>query len=159
MAALVLALAMALFGGLFSRRLALDRGYPSGALAFMRDHHLHGRVLAEFGWGEYLIWHSAPADKVFIDGRYDTVYPLSVIREYLDFYFDQPGGVAMLHAHPHDFVLVGPQAPARRLMQQRADWKLVYHDETALLFARSNAPAATIPGLPQTAATGLGGFP
>ena len=88
--------AMALGGGLFSRGLASDRAYPSAALAFMNAHGLHGNVLSEFGWGEYLIWHTAPEDKVFIDGRYDTVYPFKVIRDYLEFYFDQPGASAVL---------------------------------------------------------------
>ena len=110
---------MAIGGGLFSRRLAPDRGYPSAALAFMDAHGLHGNVLDDFGWGEYLIWHAAPADKVFIDGRYDTVYPLKVILDYLDFYFDQPGAGAVLDSYPHDFVLIGPRAPARRLMERR----------------------------------------
>jgi hypothetical protein len=59
---------MALDGGLFSTRLAPDRAYPAAALAFMNERSLHGKVLGEFGWGEYLIWHAAPQDKIFIDG-------------------------------------------------------------------------------------------
>ena len=95
----------------------------------MNAHGLHGNVLGEFGWGEYLIWHAAPADKVFIDGRYDTVYPFKVIGDYLEFYFDQPGAGAVLDSYPHDFVLIGPHAPARRLMERRRDWKLLYRDD------------------------------
>ena len=53
---------------------------------------------ASCGWGEYLIWHTAPEDKVFIDGRYDTVYPFKVIGDYLEFYFDQPGASAVLES-------------------------------------------------------------
>jgi hypothetical protein len=158
-AALAVALSMALRGGLLSSGLVPDRGYPAGALAFMRQHHLHGNVLAEFGWGDYLIWYGAPSNKVFIDGRYDTVYPFSLIREYLEFYFDQPDGVATLYAHRHDFVLVGAQAPASSLMERLDDWKLIYRDGTAVLFARRDAPAAALPGLPQTAAARYDGFP
>src|ERR1700726_4392224 len=87
---LALAGAPTLSGGLCSPRLAPDRAYPGAALAFMNARGLHGNVLSEFGWGEYLIWHVAPADKVFFDGRYDTVYPFKVIRDYLEFYFDEP---------------------------------------------------------------------
>ncbi len=150
---------MAISGGLFSRRLAPDRAYPSAALAFMNAHGLHGNVLGEFGWGEYLIWHAAPADKIFIDGRYDTVYPFKVIGDYLEFYFDEPGAGAVLDSYPHDFVLIGSHAPARRLMERRRDWKLLYRDDDALLYARANAPAASLPGLPVTAAAMPGGFP
>ncbi len=139
---------LAVQGGLFSSRLTLDQAYPAGALAFMRNHNLSGNVLADFGWGEYVIWHAVPPDRVFIDGRYDTVYPLRVIRDYLEFYFDRPGAGAMLAAYPHDFVLIGPDAPAAHLMARRAEWKLLYRDRDALLYGRAGAPAARIPGLP-----------
>ena len=158
-AILALACVMALSGGLFSRRLAQDRAYPSAALAFMNERGLHGNVLCEFGWGEYLIWHAAPEDKVFIDGRYDTVYPYKVIRDYLDFYFDQPGAGAMLDSYPHDFVLIGPDVPARALMERRHDWKLLYRDDNSLLYARANGPAARLPGLLVTATAPPSGFP
>jgi hypothetical protein len=117
-------------------------------------------VLSEFGWGEYLIWHVAPADKVFFDGRYDTVYPFKVIRDYLEFYFDEPGAGAVLDSYPHDFVLIGRRAPVGRLMERRPDWKLLYRDDTALVYARSRAPLASLPGLPFIATSPpTGGFP
>jgi len=156
---LMLAVCAALIiqGGLFSRRLASDEPYPAGAVSFMRAHGLHGNVLCQLG--EYLIWHAAPDDKVFIDGRYDTVYPYRVIRDYLDFYFDQSGAGATLDSYPHDFVLIGSDVPARRLMERRRDWKLTYRDDNSLLYVRVNAPAANLPGLPVTATALPSGFP
>lgn len=146
-------------GGLFSRRLAEDEPYPAGAVSFMRAHELHGNLLCDFGWGEYLIWHAFRTDKVFIDGRNDTVYPPAVVRDYLLFYFDLPGGGRVLDAYPHDFVLIATSAPARHLMEQRRDWKLLYRDDDALLYARASAPAASLPGLPVAGAASAGGFP
>jgi hypothetical protein len=158
-ATLALAGALALSGGLFSRRLAPDRAYPGAALAFMNARGLHGNVLSEFGWGEYLIWHAAPADKVFFDGRYDTVYPFKVIRDYLEFYFDEPDAGAVLDSYPHDFVLIGRGAPVGRLIERRADWTLLYRDDTALVYARSRTPLASLLGLPFTSTSSPGGFP
>jgi len=158
-AILALACVMAFSGGLFSSRLTPDRAYPGAAVAFMNQRGLHGNVLGEFGWGEYLIWHAAPQDKIFIDGRYDTVYPFNVIGDYLEFYFDQPGAGAVLDSYPHDFVLIGPEVPARHLMEHRRDWKLLYRDGNSLLYARANAPAAELPGLPVTATAPPSGFP
>ena len=154
-----LAGAMALGGGLFSSRLATDRVYPRAALDFMSERNLHGKVLSEFAWGEYLIWHSVPADEVFIDGRYDTVYPFKVIRDYLEFYFDGPGAGAVLDSYAHDFVLIGPHVPARRLMEGRHDWKLLYRDDAALLYGRSRTPAANLSGLPVIGTALPGEFP
>lgn len=159
---LILALCAALIveGGMFSKRLVWDQAYPAGALAFMREHNLRGNVLCEFGWGEYLIWHATPEDKIFVDGRYDTAYPPEVIHDYLRFRFNLPGGTHVLDAYPHDFVLIpAAAAAARRLMEQRHDWKLLYRDDDALLYARASAPAARLPGLPVTGVAHAGGFP
>jgi hypothetical protein len=125
----------------------------------LRAHGLHGNVLCEWDWGEYLIWHAAPADKIFVDGRYDTVYPPEVIHDYLLFRFDLAGGGQVLDAYPHDFVLISTAAPARHLMEQRHDWKLLYRDDDALFYARASAPAASLPGLPVTGTVHQGEFP
>jgi hypothetical protein len=158
---LVLALCglLVIQGGLFSSRLAEDEPYPAGAISFMRAHELHGNLLCDFGWGQYLIWHTFPANKVFIDGRNDTVYPADVVRDYLLFRFDFQGGAHVLDAYPHDFVLIAASAPARHLMDQRRDWKLLYRDESSLLYARASAPAANLLGLPVIGIAHPDGFP
>jgi hypothetical protein len=140
------ALVLVLVLGLFSPRLAQDHPYPAGAVAYLREHRLSGNVLGDFGWGQYLIWHLAPDSKVFIDGRYDTVFPTKVINDYLRFYFDWPGAAAVLSAYPHDFVLIPPNAPAYALMSRTRGWKLVYRDADSCLFARADKalPAITV---------------
>jgi hypothetical protein len=65
----------------------------------------------------------------------------------------------VLDSYPHDFVLIGPDVPARQLMDQRRDWKLLYRDENSLLYARASAPAADLPGLPVIATAPPSGFP
>lgn len=139
---------LALYAGIFSPRLRIDKPYPAGAIAFMRTHDLHGNILGDFGWGEYLIWHTAPASRVFIDGRYDTVYPYALIDQYLLFYFDRPGAAAVLSAYPHDFVLIPPASGAYNLMTRQAGWKLIYRDAGSALFARADSAAAKIPAVP-----------
>ena len=148
--ALAVAVMLAIRGGIFSPRLRVDKPYPVGAVAFMQQHDLRGNILGDFDWGEYLIWHAAPGSKVFIDGRYDTVYPYSVIAQYIDFYFNRTGARSVLTAYPHDFILIPPASGAFALMQRQSDWKLIYHDADSALFARSNASAATIAGVPVT---------
>jgi hypothetical protein len=96
---------------------------------------------------------------VFIDGRNDTVYPPAVVHDYLLFHFDLPGAARVLDAYPHDFVLISTAAPARHLMDRRHDWKLLYRDDAALLYARASAPVSSLPGLPVTGAPPASGFP
>jgi hypothetical protein len=141
---LAVAAMLAIYCGLFSARLRDDKPYPIGAVAFMHDHDLRGNILGDFGWGEYLIWHVAPASKVFIDGRYDTVYPYGIIDQYIDFYFDRGDAGAILRAYPHDFVLIPPTSRAFALMQRQSNWTLIYRDEDSALFARIGSPASRL---------------
>lgn len=111
---------------------------PGGAVAFMKEHHLRGNVLSVYNWGEYLIWHLAPESKVFIDGRYDTVYPPKVIDDYFVFEDGSPDPERVLKAYKHDFAIVPPNTAQWDVISKSPDWKLIYRDENAGLFAHSN---------------------
>jgi hypothetical protein len=154
-----IAFLMALSTGLFSGRLSGGHPQPHGAVEFMQARGLRGNVLGDFAWGEYLIFHLAPESRVFVDSRYDMVYPQGVLADYLDFFFVRPRAAAVLDAYPHDFVLIPPTAAARALMERRADWKLIYSDPSALLFARAGSAAAQLKGIPVQAQTGPNLFP
>jgi hypothetical protein len=155
------AVAIVLFAGtgMFSRRLQTTEPYPAGAVAFMHLHGLRGNVLNNFLWGDYLIWHLAPGSKVFIDGRYDTVYPQSVLRDFMLFHFDQPDGAAILSKYPSDFVMISPESQAVKIMSARSDWGLIYRDSSTLLYARSGSPAAGLAGVPITGTAQPSTFP
>lgn len=143
-----IALILALVTGLFSTHIPVGVEAPVAAAAFIREHDLHGNVLSNFGAGEYLIWHLAPASRVFIDGRYDTVYPQRVIDQYLDFINARPDAAAILQTYPHDFVLVPANGPAFGVVRKAPQWRLIYRDPHWVLFARADSLAAKMPGVP-----------
>jgi hypothetical protein len=153
------AIAVAGYTGLFRGSLMNAGRFPAGAAAFINSHHLRGNLLCDFNWGEYLIWHLWPGSKVFIDGRYDTVYPAAVINDYLTFYFNRPGAAEVLKRYPHDFVLIPIRCRAYLMINASRGWKLVYHDADAALFAPVGSPAAGIPGAPVSGATLPNFFP
>jgi hypothetical protein len=142
---LVVAAAMfILIGGELSNRLKTWEPLPGGALAFMKAHHLRGSILNHLDWGEYLIWHLSPQSAIFMDGRYELVYPDALLKEYLQFHFGQPQGARVLERYPHDFVLVKPESGAYRLTAANPGWKIVYRDPVAVLFARAKSPLAAV---------------
>lgn len=155
-AALVLMLGK---GGLLSARLPAAMNYPVGAVAFMRSHQLSGNVLARFEWGQYAIYHLAPSSRIFVDGRLDLVYPPQVIDQYVDFFAGTPGGARLIDRYPHDYVLMPTGYPAYKTMLARTDWRLIYRDPVAALFARANSSAARLPGVPFNAAAPPSDFP
>ena len=134
-------------------------GNPVRAVEFMKNHELGGNVLAQYGWGQYVIWHGAPGMKVFIDSRYDLAYPPTVVWDWLELANNMAGGSHTLAAYPHDFVLIERGSPGVKLMDSQRDWRLIYSDDTARLYARANSPAARLEGVPFAGTSGPATFP
>jgi hypothetical protein len=145
--------------GLLSDRLAIDEHCPVGAVAFMRQHNLHGNVLSSYDWGNYLTWQISPRSKVFIDGRSDQLFPPRVIADYYDFYYASPRARTVLDGYPHDFVLVPPDSDGFTVVAKNPSWKMIYRDSDAALFARATSPAAQVPMRPVPDSSGPKFFP
>ncbi|MHB8382596.1 MAG: hypothetical protein ACYDC3_09700 [Candidatus Binataceae bacterium] len=157
-AIVALAIAVGAGTGLFSR--SLDAGdMPNGAVAFMRAHDLRGNVLARFDWSFYLLWHRWPDARVFIDTRYDLLYPNRVIMEYLAFDGGGSAAARVLDEYPTDYVLIAPDAAAFATMTRQHGWVLIYRDSGAALFARAGSAAARIAGAPMIAERSPAFFP
>ncbi len=136
----ICALALVLVGGTFSNRLITWKPMPTGALAFMKQHGLHGNVLCEFEWGSYLLWHMRDAFKVYIDPRGELVYTDKQERDYAIFFNGQDGAARLLDAYPHDYVLMGVHTKGADIVRQDPRWHLLYSDQTAALFGRNALP-------------------
>ena len=149
----VLAVGLAIRTGLLSRTLPAVEAKPVGALAFMREHDLHGNVLCEYGWAGYLLWHDAPRSKIFIESLFEAYYPHAVQDDYAAVNFAGPGAARVLDAYPNDFVLMPTGSVAYSLMMAQAGWRLIYRDPTSALFAHAGSPAARLAGVPQLVRT------
>jgi hypothetical protein len=133
--------------------------YPVRAVDFMKAHGLKGNVLADYAWGQYVIWHAAPDSKVFIDSRYDLGYPPSVVADYMELERGGAGGAHTLASYGHDFVLVKNGSPSARLMNSQSGWRLIYSDEISALYARAGSAAVSIAGVPVSGAAYHADFP
>ena len=133
--------------------------YPVRAVDFMKAHGLKGNVLADYAWGQYVIWHAAPDSKVFIDSRYDLGYPPAVVADYMELERGGASGAHTLAAYAHDFVVVKNGSPAARLMDSQSGWRLIYSDQIAALYARASSDAARIAGVPVRGAAYHADFP
>lgn len=89
-------LLLAVLIGEFSPTLINTIKTPTGAVAFMRQHDLHGDMLCYMDWATYVISREAPEDKVFIDGREDMAYPIELLRKYVVFSEGGAGALQVL---------------------------------------------------------------
>lgn len=117
------------------------------AVEFFRAHDSQGRLLVWFDWGEFALWHLAPALRVSIDGRRETVYSAALQDRHLRFFFDAPGGAALPGELGADYIWIPRSLPiAGRLAS--LGWRAVYEGEQSVIFAREGDVRAATPSVP-----------
>jgi hypothetical protein len=110
--------------------------YPVGAIDYLEARHLSGKLLVHFNWGEYSLWRLYPRCLVAIDGRYETVYPESVHKEYFDFLMGRKDWRNFLEHYPPDLILIGIRSRVYGLLSGDPQWRQVYADPGCALFRR-----------------------
>jgi hypothetical protein len=125
-------------GAPFSLSIPAGPYYPVGAVRYLGDNHLSGKLLVYFDWGEYVIFHLYPHFRVAMDGRYETVYPPEVCQIYWDFSFARPNWKAFLEKYPPDFILLPKDEEITRLLTRDPAWRIVYADKFCLVLASSS---------------------
>lgn len=110
--------------------------YPLGAIDYLEQRHLSGKLLVYFNWGEYCLWRLYPQCRVAIDGRYETVYPESLHKEYFDFILAREGWRNFLEHYPPDLILIELGSRIYGLLSRDPEWRQVYADPGGVLFRR-----------------------
>jgi hypothetical protein len=109
--------------------------YPTGAVDFLREHQLHGRMLTFFDWGEMVIF-DLPGCPPSMDGRLDTCYSRELIDAHWKFYNGDPFDGKVLDVDQADFALLPATLAGTAALAQRPGWTVIYHDDLAAILAR-----------------------
>jgi hypothetical protein len=115
---------------------------PTGAVRYLREHPLQGRLLNFDDWGGYLI--ETTGRKVFIDGRADMYEPGGVLLDYLHIIYPQPKTLSLLRKYRIDSCLMPPDSALVTMLRALPDWKTAYHDGQSVLLVRVANPNAGI---------------
>jgi hypothetical protein len=114
--------------------------FPKDAVEFLRVRTLPARIYNVYNWGGYLQYW-LPERKVFIDGRANTVYSNAFYIEYIRIHQAGPHWETLLRRRKVSLVL-WPNAPRSKssaplllALQGSPNWKLVYGDALAVVFA------------------------
>ena len=111
---------------------------PATAVEFLKKETLHGNMLNDDAFGDYVIYAAWPRYKVFIDGRTD-MYGASRIREYIKVIGINPDWQSVLDKYNINWAFQPANSPLSLLLLERQDWRLIYADEIAHLFV-TNTP-------------------
>jgi hypothetical protein len=109
--------------------------YPTGAVAFLRDNELRGKMITFFDWGEMVIFH-LPDCPPSIDGRLDTCYSRELIDAHWKFYNGEPFDESVFSPDEADLALLPTSLAGATALAQHPGWHAVYFDDTAVILAR-----------------------
>jgi hypothetical protein len=115
--------------------MAETRIYPKAAIEFLAGEHSLDRIFNCYDWGGYFIWRMYPERLVFIDGRAD-VYGDILFEEYFNTSNGQPNWRETLNKYQINAALIKPDSALASLLRVDPDWRKVYEDSQAVVFAR-----------------------
>ncbi len=140
-AAVAVILALVANGLDFSER-GLDRAisanYPVNAINFLRRNPFPGPLYNNLTWGGFLMWYM-PGDPVAIDGRND-LYGDDLDRIFFNSETAQNSYKTDPYLNQAGVVLLDSKLPLAKVLTIDPRFQLVFHDEIATVFARSNPP-------------------
>lgn len=110
--------------------------YPVGAIDFLQEHQMHGRMLVFFDWGEMVIFE-LPGSSVSMDGRLDTCYSRQLIDAHWKFYNGQPFDAKVLDINRADLALLPTRLAGTAALTHRPGWTVVYYDDLAVILAHN----------------------
>ena len=140
-----LAAAVLLVQGVRLHPRALDRWtradvYPEAALRALNALGPPERVLNDYVWGGFILLH-APAARVFIDQRANTVYDEAIVRDYRFFTTGRPGLHERVAEYGADAALVRARSPlAAGLRREPGAWVPIYADTLAMILVPPDSP-------------------
>ncbi len=118
------------------RRIVVPDVFPAPIVALLKQSQVSGRLITDYAWGEYAIYHLGPRLKVNIDGRRETVYTPEIYLENLNFLLGYQQWDALLTNHSADLAMLAVPSPAANLLRTHPDWAVIYDDNRFILFAR-----------------------
>lgn len=117
--------------------------YPVGMVGYLRESPYSGRLMNQFGYGEFLYWCLYPRFKIAMDGRYEEIYSQRQADENYLFYRSekplQPEQARLYVDHPPaDFILGSGFTPGITALQTAGGWRTLYSDQGFLLLGRND---------------------
>jgi hypothetical protein len=136
-AALIIGGAVASASNLTCVRMGSDQAEPD-VVAMAKQRRLQGRLVVWFDWGEYAIWHFAPALTVSIDGRRETVYTDQVMQKHLNFYYVPTSREAFLAETRPDHIWLLADLPVVSTLLDEG-WQPLYRGPRSVWLSRDAA--------------------
>jgi hypothetical protein len=112
------------------------RVFPVQAADWLEEHPQSGQMFNEFNWGGYLLYRLWPDQRVFLDSQTDF-YGEALTREYEQVITASEGWEDVLARYDVSWVILSQEVRLARILQDHADWEMIYKDGTAIIMCKS----------------------
>lgn len=123
------------YGGAVSLRSPNEHGYPSEAVAYVREHYAGRRLLNGYSAGGYEIYRLYPQTRVFIDGRSDF-YGDRFLEDYIQMLDARPGWEAIFARYEPEVVMLPEETPLVQALRKTAGWHQDFTSPSAVILVR-----------------------
>ena len=108
------------------------RNFPVQALPFIKAAKF-SRPFTTDQWGDYLIYHLYPAQRVYVDGRGDF-FGADFLEKYTQIVNARRDWETNLRAQSVDAVVLPPGAPVVSTLKESKNWKLLFDNGSTVIF-------------------------
>lgn len=122
----------------FEMQIPADK-FPLDAVRFMKQNHISGNIFPAFDWAQMCIGELAQQNKVFFDGRYETVYGDNVVDGYFNAIYNRKDYKELLKRFPGtDIMFLKKIDPLSAVIENDPEWIRVYSAGPAYIFLKKN---------------------
>ena len=114
----------------------IKHAYPYFAVEFIKKNNIKGKVIAPFGSGSYVIYKLYPDNLVYMDGRYEEVYPNEVFN-LLAVFMDGLSGWEYIFTYKPDIFIIPIDSRAYFNMTNRKDFKEAFSCNKFAVFLKN----------------------
>jgi len=138
--AAVIALTWGIHEGRAFQRGIDETRFPVGAVRWLQQQGVQGKMFTSFEWGGYLLWNVYPQVRVFIDGR---GIDADKFTQYTHILWMTDEGKVFFDAAHFDFVMIPRENkithepyPLNQYLLVNPQWRVLYEDAQGYLFGR-----------------------
>lgn len=111
--------------------------YPIKEVEFVKQNNLKGKILVNFGYGSYVSYKLYPNNLIYMDGRYEEVYPDYMVPIIKQFFLVTPTWKTVFEYFPPDIMIIENTYPVYEVLKKSKEWKVVYEGENFGVFLPS----------------------
>ncbi len=103
------------------------KSYPILEVEFIKENHLKGNILVNFGLGSYVSYKLYPQNKIYMDGRYEEVYDDYLLEDMRKTFTLSKGWYDLFEKNSPDIIIIEKFYPLYKgLKQKKSGWVLAF---------------------------------